>query len=449
MAQQASNPYGGSYSEAARFANVGQQTNATSKLPDKRDSLVSNRDSLGYHKATTTKSEKIPNRFNRSGGVTGVKEMSSWKATRFVVYIVLRLVQLAVALVCLGFQTDVRNKRPGGRAKTTESNTEIATIALAGITAGASALSIIMHLFAKTRKHMSSTKVAWPMTVFNFCLFVTWIVLVLINLVESDCSTSTDGTWCKSVKATLATGLISAMLALVVTLRTFSYKRGDALRVECTTAGKDSGERADWVSPECIETGKALVFQYGHDGLAQCSVKGGSDFQLLLLGSIALETPLRCRMARSRDMGAKQVEFALRVEGIRGHGSNKVKRINGNFNAALHGKSGALAAAAVYPVDGQPLPEAVAGITTMQFNQRWYEGSGLSVLMANRRSEEEFVIQPVVAVMFCILTACAVYVVGRVYVEGTLVPRTLAKHGISVSAADDGVPDAKALKKTN
>ncbi|KAJ2314446.1 hypothetical protein IWW54_000911 [Coemansia sp. RSA 2705] len=43
--------------------------------------------------------------------------------------------------------------------------------------------------------------------------------------------------------------------------------------------------------------------------------------------------------------------------------------------------------------------------------------------MANQRAEEEFIISPIVALMFCVLTACAVYVAGRVYVEGTLVPR--------------------------
>ncbi|KAJ1931527.1 hypothetical protein FBU59_006677, partial [Linderina macrospora] len=86
---------------------------------------------------------------------------------------------------------------------------------------------------------------------------------------------------------------------------------------------------------------------------------------------------------------------------------------------------GTLFAAALYPVVDHPLPEAVSGVTTMQINLRWYEGAGMTLLMSNKRHEEEFIIQPIVAIMFCILTACAVYVVGRVYVESSLIPRVL------------------------
>ncbi|ORX63595.1 hypothetical protein DL89DRAFT_273207, partial [Linderina pennispora] len=77
------------------------------------------------------------------------------------------------------------------------------------------------------------------------------------------------------------------------------------------------------------------------------------------------------------------------------------------------------------PSRDHPLPETVSGVTTMQINLRWYEGSAMTLLMSNKRHEEDFIIQPIVALMFCILTACAVYVVGRVYVESSLIPRVL------------------------
>ncbi|KAJ2161972.1 hypothetical protein GGF46_001068 [Coemansia sp. RSA 552] len=206
------------------------------------------------------------------------------------------------------------------------------------------------------------------------------------------------------------------------------YGKGDEIRVECTQQGATD----KWISPQCIETDKPLAFYYGRDGPTQCSIKGDSAFHRAMLESIARNQPLRCQLARSSQPGApKYLEFSLRVEGVKVRGSTKYKRINGNFNAVLHGQKGRLLAAAVYPVADQPLPEAVSGITTMQFYQRWYEGGGLSILMANRRHEEEFIIQPVVAIMFCILTACAMYVIGRVYVEGSLIPRVLAEHGIA------------------
>ncbi|KAJ2803287.1 hypothetical protein H4R21_002095 [Coemansia helicoidea] len=216
------------------------------------------------------------------------------------------------------------------------------------------------------------------------------------------------------------------------------YSKGDLLTVEC--AAWEAPSAGEWVSPECIETGRVLALQYGVDGLTQCSMRGGGAFHALVLEGISARAPLRCRLARRAGTPARHVEFAVLVEAVRG-------RINGNYNAVVHASSGEVVAAAVYPVPGQPLPEAVAGITTMQFRQKWYAGSGLSVLMANRRAEEEFVISPVVAAMFCVLAACAVYVAGRVYVEGSLVPRILAKHGITVDADGVAVPTAALASK--
>ncbi|KAJ1854110.1 hypothetical protein GGH12_004317 [Coemansia sp. RSA 1822] len=173
---------------------------------------------------------------------------------------------------------------------------------------------------------------------------------------------------------------------------------------ECTQYTSD-GEAPVWVQPHCIETDKSLEFPYGRDTVMQCSIKRSSPFHRAMQ-----HNPLRCRIQHN----SKQIEFPLRVQGH-------------NYNAILHGEKGQLVAGTIYPVADRPLPEAVSGVTTIIFSPRWYEGSSLSVLMANKRHEEEFIISPVVAVMFCILTACVVYVVGRVYVEGSLIPRILAK----------------------
>ncbi|KAJ2352810.1 hypothetical protein H4S02_013394 [Coemansia sp. RSA 2611] len=159
-----------------------------------------------------------------------------------------------------------------------------------------------------------------------------------------------------------------------------------------------------WASPECLETGGALEFAYAHDGVTQCSVQHGTAFHRLLLET----QPLRCRL------GA--VEFPAALGGKQG-----------SFNAVLHGRGGSLLAGAIYPVTDTPLPGGVEGVTTMLFHRRWYQGPTTARLMANQRAEEEFIISPIVALMFCVLTACAVYVAGRVYVEGTLVPRIRAE----------------------
>ncbi|KAJ2783581.1 hypothetical protein H4R18_001634 [Coemansia javaensis] len=217
-------PYAGAYSESAGRATGAPPDNRLSVVISKRNSLASNGDSLAYHKATTTKSEKIRSSVSDGGGggAVGMRDMDTWHATRLVCYLALRVAQLVVVLVCIGFQADARNKRPGGRAGATESNTEIATIVLAGVSAAMALFSILMHMFAKTRRSLDSARVAWPMAVVNFAIFVTWIVLVLINVVAVDCSTAADGSWCRSAKAALATGLISAALSLAVTVRSLS-----------------------------------------------------------------------------------------------------------------------------------------------------------------------------------------------------------------------------------
>ncbi|KAJ2689256.1 hypothetical protein IWW39_001603 [Coemansia spiralis] len=238
------------------------------------------------------------------------------------------------------------------------------------------------------------------------------------------------------------TGILFATLSLwsVVLAGKFSpaadeFKQNDEIKVECAQLGEQGGELSNsdgslrWISPTCVETQKPLALYYGRDGPTQCSVKAEDTFHETMLRALTFGRALRCRVARNKLKFAQHMELSVRVEGARVSGGKaSMRRIAGNFNAVLHGLQGNLVSGSVYPVMDQALPETVSGVTTMQFNQKWYEGTGLSVLMANKRHEEEFVIEPVVAVMFCILTACIVYVVGRVYVEGSLIPRVLKEH---------------------
>ncbi|KAJ1833985.1 hypothetical protein LPJ63_002320 [Coemansia sp. RSA 2711] len=204
--QPVEQPYAGAYSDSAWTS---RQQESSLEEPQRPATI----------KTTTT--TKIEPR-SSSSGVVGMKQMDSWNVTRFLVYVFTRLVQLVVALVCIGFQADSRNKRPSGSVDVTERNTEIAVYVVAGITAGTALLSILLHMFAKTRQRIEKSRMAWFTMLFNFAVFVTWIILVLINVVAVDCSRKTDGTWCRSIKASLATGLISAMFSLIVTLRSVS-----------------------------------------------------------------------------------------------------------------------------------------------------------------------------------------------------------------------------------
>ncbi|KAJ1901116.1 hypothetical protein LPJ66_000996 [Kickxella alabastrina] len=243
----------------------------------------------------------------------------------------------------------------------------------------------------------------------------------------------------------------------------FSY--GDEIKIECARLGEKGQELGTnkaprWISPACVETRRPLSVHYGRDGPTQCSVKADDGFHETLLRSISLDQPLRCRVKRNKLKHSQYLELAIKVDGVKVRGSGGrtkdgqvVKRIGGNFNVVFHGQKGNLVAGAVYPVIDQPLPETVSGVTTMQFNQRWYEGTGMTVLMATKRHEEAFIIQPVVAIMFCILTACVVYVVGRVYVEGALIPKVLkeyqAEQGIvTINAGKDKGNAVQESKKT-
>ncbi|KAJ2614457.1 hypothetical protein H4S08_001690 [Coemansia sp. RSA 1365] len=226
MNQQPQQPYAGAYSESAWGAN-GKQVKIQS-ASNTKDASLDKSDVPNNHQTTVAATTEKPmgggsgEYREDGGGLVGVKDMSGWNVTRFVVYVFIRLAQLVVAIVCIGFQADSRNKRPEDSVDTVERNTEIAVYALGGVTAGTAISSIILHMFAKTRQRIEKSWLAWFTMVLNFAIFVTWIILVLINVVAVDCSKKNDGSWCRSAKASLATGLISAMLSLVVTLRSMS-----------------------------------------------------------------------------------------------------------------------------------------------------------------------------------------------------------------------------------
>ncbi|KAJ2269194.1 hypothetical protein GGH19_003600 [Coemansia sp. RSA 1807] len=204
-------PYAGAYSESAWNINKNEDLEKAVPVPKPPTIIEPKRE---------------------SAGIVGMKKMDKWNAMRFIVYVFTRLAQLVVAIVCIGFQADSRNKRPENSVDTVERNTEVAVYVVAGITAGTALISIILHMFSKTRQRIEMSRLAWFTMFFNFAVFVTWIILIMINVVAVDCSRKVDGSWCRSIKASLATGLLSAMFSLVVTLRSLSVLiRSNRIRV--------------------------------------------------------------------------------------------------------------------------------------------------------------------------------------------------------------------------
>ncbi|KAJ2719418.1 hypothetical protein GGI07_005219 [Coemansia sp. Benny D115] len=230
-------PYAGAYSESAwplgRSGGGGGD-----RMPANRDSMMTARgngamDDVpiiarsggggGYRNSLSDPTAKPETTYSDvQSGIVGFKEMGRWNATRFVFYVLTRLAQLVVAIVCIAFLADSRTKRAYDDVDGTERNTEIAVFVVGGITAVTAAVSIALHFFARTRKRIEKSRLAWFTVALNFAIFVTWIILILINVIVVDCSKKTDGTWCRNIKVSSATGLISAILALVIVLRSFS-----------------------------------------------------------------------------------------------------------------------------------------------------------------------------------------------------------------------------------
>ncbi|KAJ2792821.1 hypothetical protein GGI18_000065 [Coemansia linderi] len=202
-------PYAGSYSEASW---------QTPRRPEPAQTLPS----AGGLETLSQKKEKKRGKQLDKRGVVGMNSMSHWSALRFLVYVGTRLTQLVVAIVCIGYLAQSRKQRPTPNNDVTEKNTEIAVFVVGGVTAGTAAASIVLHVFAKTRERIEKSRTAWFTLALNFAIFVTWIILVLINVVVVDCSRKTDGEWCMNLKNSLATGLVSAMLALIIVLRSFT-----------------------------------------------------------------------------------------------------------------------------------------------------------------------------------------------------------------------------------
>ncbi|KAJ2553066.1 hypothetical protein EV175_003075 [Coemansia sp. RSA 1933] len=229
------------------------------------------------------------------------------------------------------------------------------------------------------------------------------------------------------------------------------FKKNDAIQIECAQLDGDGNRVLEkdvprFISPTCVETRKPLQVYYGFDGPIQCSIRSDDPFHETMLRSAALDSPLWCRIARNKLPFPKHMYLPIRVEGARA-GKDKTLRIAGSFNAVFHGQKGNLVAASVYPVVDHALPQTVGGVSTVQIMQKWYEGAGLATLMANKRHEEEFIIQPIVALMFCILTACIVYVAGRVYVESSVIPHAIKKHVAEREAAEGNHSPAETENK--
>ncbi|KAJ1900222.1 hypothetical protein LPJ81_003989 [Coemansia sp. IMI 209127] len=225
-------PYAGSYSESSwhgpNSQSVAEQGGGGGGGVARQSTVGSSSIEDGVGGMTDTKRTSDSSKKNKKNknetqrSKVGMEQMNHWNAFRFVVYIAMRVAQLVVSIVCIGFISHSRNARPSGAVDATERNTEVAVFVIGAITAVTAAVSIVCHLFARTRQRIEKSRMAWFTGALNFAIFGVWIILVLISVVAVDCSRKTDGAWCTSIKIGLATGLVSAMLALIMVLRSFS-----------------------------------------------------------------------------------------------------------------------------------------------------------------------------------------------------------------------------------
>ncbi|KAJ2397554.1 hypothetical protein GGI23_003495 [Coemansia sp. RSA 2559] len=218
-------PYAGSYSESSWHGPNIQSVAERGGVVTRQSTVGSSSIEDGVSGMTDAKKTNKKNKKNRDEtqrSKVGMEQMNHWNAFRFVIYIAMRAAQLVISIVCIGFISHSRSTRPSGAVDATERNTEVAVFVIGAITAVTAAISIVCHLFARTRQRIEKSRMAWFTGALNFAIFAVWIILVLVSIVAVDCSRKTDGAWCSSIKVGLATGLVSAMLALVMVLRSFS-----------------------------------------------------------------------------------------------------------------------------------------------------------------------------------------------------------------------------------
>ncbi|KAI7824455.1 hypothetical protein BX661DRAFT_199625 [Kickxella alabastrina] len=214
-------PYAGAYSESTWDKPSVVKSNKARLSTAKGNSLDEvNISRDPYATTIVPKNENYDKGNNHS--FVGFKRMGGWHATRFIFYVLTRIAQMGVAVVCIAFLAESRRKRSYDNIEAVERNTQIAIFVVGGLTALTALISILLHLCARTRQRIEKSRLSWFTLVLSFVIFGAWVVLVLINIIVVDCSKKVDGSWCRDLKVSSATGLISALLAMIIVLRSFS-----------------------------------------------------------------------------------------------------------------------------------------------------------------------------------------------------------------------------------
>ncbi|KAI8318347.1 hypothetical protein GQ54DRAFT_300466 [Martensiomyces pterosporus] len=233
MGQPQYRPYAGAYSESSWAQNNRHSVAATSDAYAKGGSL----DGADTVKPPFTKEGSAAGSTESGGSLVGMEQMTHWRAFRFYMYILTRLLQIIIAIVCVGYLASSRKNSTKQEQGGTERNVEIVVYIVGSLTAISAAVSIALHIFARTRNHMRKSRLSWFTLSLNFVIFLLWIILVLINVIVIDCSIKNEGSWCRDIKTSQATALISAMLALVVVIRSFTILvRADRVRIVSSKA---------------------------------------------------------------------------------------------------------------------------------------------------------------------------------------------------------------------
>ncbi|KAJ2801988.1 hypothetical protein H4S07_004796, partial [Coemansia furcata] len=110
-------------------------------------------------------------------------ELGLRQPLRFIVYVGTRLTQIVVALMIIGFLVQLCKQWSMQDDDVTEHNTGTAVFVVGGITTASAVISIVLYLFSKTRQMIEKSRTVWFTLVLNFGIFITWIIIILINAV--------------------------------------------------------------------------------------------------------------------------------------------------------------------------------------------------------------------------------------------------------------------------
>ncbi|KAI8869623.1 hypothetical protein GQ42DRAFT_163291 [Ramicandelaber brevisporus] len=230
------------------------------------------------------------------------------------------------------------------------------------------------------------------------------------------------------VAAALLLGAVSMPFASAQTTSdAHLYKKGDAVVFQCAKLKDDGSYVRDdfgqlvWDSPVCSENSRPFAVHYSNDETHTCTIPSSHPFFHQLQIAVNKDVPVQCRVPSTKDVNPQYLPVFIHFHGVKSSGD--VLRISGAVNALFHGEKGSVIAGAMYSILNKKLPVTVPGVTTISFTSRWYDGHAPRRPMTKNPEHHDDQITPVLLVVYCFLSGLVVYIAGRAYTEGFVIPK--------------------------